>query len=59
MSKEITRIAMGVEYEGTAYQGFQKQKSTNKTIQGLNYSDCLCIINIIIPIKTINPPPNT
>ena len=35
MSKKITRIAMGVEYEGTAYKGFQKQKSTNKTIQGL------------------------
>ena len=35
MVKEITRIAIGVEYEGTAYKGFQKQKSTSETIQGL------------------------
>ena len=35
MVKEITRIAIGVEYEGTAYKGFQKQKSTSQTIQGL------------------------
>ena len=35
MVKEITRVAIGVEYEGTAYKGFQKQKSTSETIQGL------------------------
>ena len=34
MVKEITRVAIGVEYEGTAYKGFQKQKSTSETIQG-------------------------
>jgi len=34
MAKEISRIAVGVEYDGTAYKGFQKQKSTNETIQG-------------------------
>ena len=34
MGKQITRIAIGVEYEGTAYKGFQKQKSTSETIQG-------------------------
>ena len=28
------RIALGVEYEGTNYFGFQKQKSTKQTIQG-------------------------
>ncbi len=35
MSNKNFRIALGIEYEGTAYRGFQKQKSTNKTIQGL------------------------
>ena len=29
------RIALGVEYDGSEYFGFQKQKTTNKTIQGL------------------------
>ena len=29
------RIALGVEYDGSEYFGFQKQKSTNQTIQGL------------------------
>ena len=29
-----SRIALGVEYEGTNYFGFQKQKSTKQTIQG-------------------------
>jgi tRNA pseudouridine38-40 synthase len=28
------RIALGVEYDGTNYFGFQKQKSTKQTIQG-------------------------
>ena len=28
------RIALGVEYQGTNYFGFQKQKSTKQTIQG-------------------------
>ena len=28
-------VALGVEYEGTNYFGFQKQKSTSQTIQGL------------------------
>ena len=28
------RIALGVEYEGTNYFGFQKQKSTKQTVQG-------------------------
>ena len=35
MAKKIFRIALGIEYEGTAYKGFQKQKSTKKTVQGL------------------------
>ena len=35
MSEQISRIALGIEYEGTAYKGFQKQNSTEKTIQGL------------------------
>ena len=34
MAKKIFRIALGIEYEGTAYKGFQKQKSTKKTVQG-------------------------
>ena len=34
MSKRTSRIALGIEYEGTAYKGFQKQKSTKKTVQG-------------------------
>ena len=34
MAKKIYRIALGVEYEGTEYRGFQKQKSTKDTIQG-------------------------
>lgn len=29
------RVALGVEYDGSEYFGFQKQKSTNQTIQGL------------------------
>ena len=29
-----SRIALGVEYDGTNYFGFQKQKSTKQTIQG-------------------------
>ena len=29
------RLALGVEYDGSEYFGFQKQKSTNQTIQGL------------------------
>ena len=29
-----SRIALGVEYDGSRYYGFQKQKSTEKTIQG-------------------------
>ena len=35
MARKTFRIALGIEYEGTAYKGFQKQKSTKKTIQGL------------------------
>ena len=35
MVKKTFRIALGIEYEGTAYKGFQKQKSTKKTVQGL------------------------
>ena len=35
MAKKTFRIALGIEYEGTAYNGFQKQKSTKKTVQGL------------------------
>lgn len=31
---DFTRIALGIEYDGTEYYGFQKQKSTSKTIQG-------------------------
>jgi Pseudouridylate synthase len=27
-------VALGLEYEGTNYFGFQKQKSTKQTIQG-------------------------
>ena len=34
MAEEKNRIAIGVEYEGTAYKGFQKQESTTKTVQG-------------------------
>ena len=34
MAKKNFRIALGIEYEGTAYKGFQKQKSTKKTAQG-------------------------
>ena len=34
MVKKISRIAVGVEYDGTVYKGFQKQKSTSETIQG-------------------------
>ena len=34
MAKQIFRIVLGIEYEGTAYRGFQKQKNTTKTIQG-------------------------
>ena len=29
-----TRVALGVEYDGSNYCGFQKQKSTGETIQG-------------------------
>ena len=29
------RLALGLEYDGSEYFGFQKQKSTNQTIQGL------------------------
>lgn len=29
-----SRIVLGVEYDGTNYYGFQKQKSTNETVQG-------------------------
>ncbi len=29
-----SRIALGLEYDGSRYYGFQKQKSTEKTIQG-------------------------
>ena len=28
-------VALGLEYEGTNYFGFQKQKDTKQTIQGL------------------------
>jgi Pseudouridylate synthase len=28
-------VALGLEYEGTNYLGFQKQKSSKMTIQGL------------------------
>ena len=28
------RIALGVDYEGSNYFGFQKQKATHQTIQG-------------------------
>jgi len=35
MVNKIFRLALGIEYEGTAYKGFQKQKSTKKTVQGL------------------------
>ena len=35
MAKKTFRIALGIEYEGTAYKGFQKQKSTKKTVQSL------------------------
>ena len=31
---DFTRIALGIEYDGTEYHGFQKQKSTSNTIQG-------------------------
>ena len=34
MAKQIFRIVLGIEYDGTAYRGFQKQKNTIKTIQG-------------------------
>ena len=33
MHKNLSRIVVGIEYDGTAYKGFQKQKSTSKTIQ--------------------------
>jgi len=29
-----TRVALGIEYDGSKYFGFQKQKSTEETIQG-------------------------
>ena len=29
-----SRIALGVEYDGTNYFGFQKQNSTKQTVQG-------------------------
>tara|TARA_B100001121_G_C18680395_1_gene618272 strand:+ start:1427 stop:2209 length:783 start_codon:yes stop_codon:yes gene_type:complete len=29
-----SRVALGIEYDGSEYYGFQKQKSTEKTIQG-------------------------
>ena len=35
MSKRIRRIALGLEYQGTNYFGLQKQKTTEKTVQGL------------------------
>ncbi len=35
MPKKIRRIALGLEYQGTEYFGLQKQKTTEKTIQGL------------------------
>ena len=34
VDKKATRIVLGIEYEGTNYHGFQKQMTTNKTIQG-------------------------
>ena len=35
MPKKIRRIALGLEYQGTNYFGLQKQKTTEKTVQGL------------------------
>ena len=35
MKKHKYLIALGLEYEGTNYLGFQKQKSSRQTIQGL------------------------
>ena len=35
MSKRVRRIALGLEYQGTNYFGLQKQKTTEKTVQGL------------------------
>ena len=34
MVKEKSRIALAVEYQGTGYKGFQKQKNTKETVQG-------------------------
>ena len=33
-SNHVIRIALGVDYEGSNYFGFQKQKATHQTIQG-------------------------
>ena len=30
----MIRIALGVEYDGSRFYGFQRQKSTKETIQG-------------------------
>ena len=35
MDKEKSRIALAVEYQGSGYKGFQKQKNTKETVQGL------------------------
>ncbi len=35
MPKKTRRIALGLEYQGTNYFGLQKQKTTEKTVQGL------------------------
>ena len=35
MPKKIKRVALGLEYQGTNYFGLQKQKTTEKTVQGL------------------------
>jgi tRNA pseudouridine38-40 synthase len=35
MPKKTKRIALGLEYQGTNYFGLQKQKTTEKTVQGL------------------------
>ncbi|MFL2704874.1 MAG: tRNA pseudouridine(38-40) synthase TruA [Gammaproteobacteria bacterium] len=34
MDKEKSRIALAVEYQGSRYKGFQKQKNTKETVQG-------------------------
>ncbi len=35
MGNKVHRTAIGLEYDGTAYKGFQKQRNTTRTIQNL------------------------